>query len=63
MAKIIVTIENGGKTSIRVEGVAGVGCKALTADLEKELGGVLLDIPTYEAFQAAAVQQKAKALR
>jgi len=40
MPKIEITIEPDGSTSIKVNGVKGKGCEALTKDLEEALGKV-----------------------
>ena len=40
MARICVTIDRDGKTSVEVEGAQGERCKSLTAPLLKRLGQV-----------------------
>ena len=38
--QIEVIIDENGNTEVKVKGVAGAGCKAMTADLEAALGKV-----------------------
>lgn len=46
--RITITIDPNGNPTIKVEGVAGSGCKALTKDIEEALGTTVKDSPTAE---------------
>lgn len=46
--EITITITPEGETEVSVAGVKGVGCRALTEALERELGAVISDTPTRE---------------
>jgi hypothetical protein len=46
--RLIITVKPGGATQIKVQGVKGSGCKALTKDFEEALGQVTSDKPTAE---------------
>lgn len=48
MEQIIVTIDPEAAVKIEVKGVAGSGCKELTAALEKALGETTGDSKTHE---------------
>jgi hypothetical protein len=48
MQQMIIDISPDGDTKISVRGVKGKGCRALTADIERELGDVKSDEPTKE---------------
>lgn len=50
MGKVIVTIETDGKTSLKVEGVAGPACLAATKPYEDALGVVSERRTTAEYF-------------
>lgn len=53
MATIIVHIPPDGKSPvIKVEGHAGPGCHAMTANLERRLGAVANDVETDEMHEA-----------
>lgn len=64
MRELIVTIDKDGTPTIEVKGVKGQQCLNLTQDIEKALGGKVLDRkPTAEMGQYAAeasVQQTNK---
>lgn len=47
-AKVLITVTPTGDSTVKVEGVAGDGCKALSENIEKALGVVACDIPTAE---------------
>lgn len=49
--KVIVQIDKDGGITVKVEGVKGRACKALTNDMEKALGVVTATKATAEAFQ------------
>lgn len=51
---VIVTIDEAGNPTIKVEGVKGPACAALTADLEKALGSVKSSQKTAEYAQTSA---------
>lgn len=61
MAKIIVTISPKGEVEIKVEGHAGPGCKALTAELEKKLGRTVADTKTPDYMRSPDQQVQSKA--
>lgn len=46
--KLTIKIAADGSTQIKVTGVKGKGCKALTKDFEEALGKVTSDTPTAE---------------
>jgi DUF2997 family protein len=49
--EIIINLD--GTVEITVQGIGGVGCKAVSANLEKALGQVEKDEPTREMTQRA----------
>lgn len=49
--KLIITIRPNGATSVKVTGVQGKDCKALTRDLEEALGKTTTDVETAEMRQ------------
>lgn len=55
---ITVEIDDGGAVQVKVEGCPGPSCKALTRDLEKDLGKVTADRATAEMSQQAKRVQK-----
>ncbi len=61
--KITIKIARDGGTQIKVSGVKGAGCKALTKDIEEALGTVTSDVRTSEYSEASnvAVQHKNQA--
>lgn len=59
--KITVTFDVDGSSEVKVEGVAGSGCKAATADLEKALGKTTETKKTHEFNQQAVAGQNATA--
>ena len=59
MSKIIITIEDGGATEIKVEGCAGPSCANLTAAIEKALGSTVADVKTPDYHRAAGQENKA----
>jgi hypothetical protein len=59
MQIVTVTIDDGGATEVKVEGVAGPSCKSLTEGIEKALGKVTSDQKTPEFHHKAT--QKAQA--
>lgn len=59
MATIVIMIPpNGGNPIITVEGHAGPGCKALTANLERRLGGVVSDVDKPEMYEIPLTVQE-----
>lgn len=52
--EIIIDVPLKGPVSVTVSGVKGKGCKALTADFEKELGSVTKDALTKEYHESEA---------
>jgi hypothetical protein len=55
--EIDVQIDKDGKVQIHVRGVKGEACLALTADLERALGGVVVSREsTPEAFEATVAE-------
>ncbi|MBL7497504.1 DUF2997 domain-containing protein [Frankia sp. CNm7] len=59
--QVEVTISPDGKVSIKVSGVGGNRCLATTADLERALGGEVVEREmTGEAYQSGAVDQEAR---
>jgi len=61
MQQIIVNIDAKGEIDLKVRGVAGSGCLALTRALEQELGVTTGDVKTTEYQQTQAAQNVAKA--
>ncbi len=59
--KLNITIDLGGQTEIKVEGVAGPGCSNLTKQIEAALGTVTSDKKTPEFHQQSKQTQQAKA--
>lgn len=59
MKLINVTIEPSGRVSMEVEGAVGEQCKALTAPLERVLGGKTTSTPKPELYQEQANPQQA----
>lgn len=57
--QVTITINPDASVKIAVNGMAGGGCKALTAGLEKALGTVTSDKPTIEMYQTATQSAKA----
>jgi len=51
MAKIKIKITKDGKTQIKVEGVQGSGCNALTKPLEEALGKTVSDQKTQDYYK------------
>jgi hypothetical protein len=51
MHKVIVTVGDGGKMTIKVEGVKGGGCQQVTKDLEAALGKVAGSQKTAEFYE------------
>lgn len=60
-AEVIVTIDAEGNATVKAQGVAGSGCRALTAGIEAALGVVTADRPTEEMHRQASQQAKAGA--
>ncbi|MCX8112973.1 MAG: DUF2997 domain-containing protein [Bacteroidia bacterium] len=59
LEEIEVTIDPSGKVAIRVQGVEGMGCVDLTADLEKALGGEIESRElTAEAYSQTHAQEE-----
>ena len=63
MADITITIDAQGNTTVAVSGHKGSGCKALTAELEKMLGGTTERKLTPEYAQAPQQGAKQEARR
>lgn len=61
MTRVIVTVAPDGKTTFRVEGVAGPGCTDLTRALQQALGRTVSDVKTSDYY--AAPQQVNSARR
>lgn len=61
--KMTIKIKRDGSTQIKVSGVKGTGCKALTKDIEEALGTVKSDVRTSEYSEVSniAVQHKNQA--
>lgn len=57
---VTVEVDKAGAVTVKVNGVKGGGCKALTADIERALGKVTSDVPTAEMHQHAAQAAKAR---
>lgn len=58
--QVVITIGDGGQTTVEAKGFAGKGCKAATEALEKALGNVVSDKLKPEYHQAE-VKATAKA--
>ncbi len=58
MKTIEVTIDKHGKVQMEVQGAIGQECKALTAPLERALGGSPVSTPKPELFQSAEQGQQ-----
>ena len=58
MEEVIIDIFKG-KVTVKVNGVKGPACKALTADFEKGLGVKTSDTNTHEFSQLQSVEVKA----
>ena len=54
---IVITIDLDGKPTVAVEGHAGAGCEALSADIERALGKVTDNVRTSEYSARAPVQK------
>lgn len=52
--EIDVTVDRDGNVHIEVRGVRGPGCEALTAELERMLGGVVAERRHTDAYHQAA---------
>jgi hypothetical protein len=50
---VIVEIDGEAGVTVRAEGVAGPGCRTLTAGIEASLGRTTGDRPTPELYQEA----------
>lgn len=61
MEEITIEIHNG-EVKISVKGAKGPGCKALTADIEKSLGGVK-DRQLTSEYRAATASTANKAVQ
>jgi hypothetical protein len=59
--RVIVNIDPNGNTTVEVDGVVGLGCKKLTADIEKALGKVTSTTlkPEYHRKPQEQVRRKA----
>lgn len=55
--KLILEFAEDGTYQVKVEGVAGSGCKAVTKDIEEALGKVTESKPTNEMYQQAKQQK------
>ena len=63
MPEIIFRFKPGGKTTVKVEGVAGEGCKALTQPFLDALAGqTVSDEPTDEMYETVKEKDKEKGL-
>lgn len=60
MHTIEIIVGPGGDTTISVKGIAGKGCRAVTRDLEQELGIVTSDVETAEAHATATATTTVK---
>lgn len=58
--KIITEIHPDGSVKVRVEGVKGSACKALTKEFEEGLGVITSDVPTKEMHEHEAATIKAR---
>ena len=54
LQEIQVTITPDGQVQIKVKGVKGDGCLALTRDIERYLGGKVVDRQKTDEFHATA---------
>jgi len=61
MTNILIDIDLGGATEIKVQGCPGPSCKQLTEAIEKALGTVTSDVKTPEYHHAAKQGQQAQA--
>jgi len=57
MARVIVTITPSGETIVKVEGVQGTSCEALTKSLQAAIGRTVRDVKTAE-YSATAETEK-----
>lgn len=57
MQTVIVNVDTEGNVKVEANGVQGVGCKALTREIEAAIGTTTADVATPEMYQ----QQKAVA--
>jgi len=55
---ILVTIGPTGEVTVTVEGMAGLGCQALTRPLESALGVTREDTRTADYYRAAAASSR-----
>ena len=59
--KVTIECDDDGTTTVKVEGVKGVTCKTLTADLIRKLGGqVISSEPTREMKERVSNRQEVK---
>jgi hypothetical protein len=62
MHKIRVKINKKGQVNIKVEGISGPGCKALTKALESALGDTTGDKNTEEHYKATTNNQQGQSI-
>jgi len=60
MEEIVVTIDEEGEVTIKVNGVKGHSCTKMTEFIEKELGKVKERKKTKEYFQSVHQSEQAK---
>jgi hypothetical protein len=58
MSTVKITIKDGGKVDVRVEGIPGKDCSVETAEIEKVLGKRVKDVKTSEYFKTQEVKAK-----
>ena len=61
MSQVTITIGPDGDVEVKAAGVAGTGCKTLTAAIEKAIGKTTGDKPTSEMHAKSVQQAKAGA--
>lgn len=61
MTRIVVTVDEQGQTTMKVEGATGSSCLLLTGALQKALGVTTEDRKLPEFYQTQQVKAKVKA--
>jgi hypothetical protein len=56
--QVILTVDEEGRLEYEVKGVKGSGCKALTAELDKAMGGKATAKPTKEMYEQPKKEQQ-----